>query len=1313
MKHTKRQSRKSARSRKNAWVWILLGVMFVFVTVGAGVLASTGILDEYIPSSGILPFSRPSGSSVPSEGPSQVSGPDSSAQPDSSSVPLSSDDSPSQLPLPGGEDDEPSRIPVINLSTPVRYNGPDTMQGAMVTAGADFLRDEDKALSEEEVRAQISQLVQRAAELNMNSLIIDPVAEGGTEFVFSQESAQEGERAFDPFSVLISSARAAGLYVYGVYDLRVAAGLAEDGTPPVLDSDRVGLLSNALSGFVSQYDLDGAILQGYTTEKSPATYEAYLREGGGMGFERYLYESSAQFLNMAVRTLRREAPQTQVGLWVEPFSPDPEEGDLWLLQDCYADLQPMIEEGLFDFIAVQNYRSAPASQEGTDAVDTPQEDGGEGDLASVSHWWSSVAESAGIPCYILHDNAGSDSQKLAQEAMEAAEFPGYGGSIYNSLSALSQEAQGGQGEPGETPGSAQQPGNSTLTDYIAGSTQNEHISQKLVVTKPAESTFSTYEPSVVFAGAASPSEPVYINDQTVETDQNGYFSVTLNLNIGVNAFEISQGDQSFPFTITRQIRILEGYVSPSGSITVDGSMQVTISVSAYEEAQVYAVIGGQTVPMSIQQSDDDATDRDSSYALFSGIFNVPAATSSAQSLGAITVYASWEGMQENLTGASITVNKKKTLQSGVLAQVITDHAETYPDSVLNILSQPGYYELPKGTMDYIVGDEVVYKSDGKTYSFFNMASGLRIAKEDLSTVSTIDSIEGNVISGMTVSGDDRYTTIRLSTQYKVPFSVKYDQNTVKMTFHYTDSTPGGLELPDSRLFSAAAWSGNVLNLTLNTAGGFMGFTSWYEGDVLVLRFNNPGMMQSSGTLSGTKIVIDPGHSVADPGASGFLAKYPEQVINYGIARQLKAILQDWGATVMMIDTQSSAISLESRVAQSISYEPHLFVSIHNNSSPNPAGKGTEVYYFNDFSNLLASRISANAASYLDTVNRGGKFGRYYVTRVNQFPAVLVECGFVTNQAEYEKLIQKSVQYSVAMGVAVGIQSYMKTTGALNWGNDFTLKTGSMDAAEENDPPVSAADPSIIVEDVNLEEDKLTLEVGQSERLTMLVTPEEATGNEKVKWESFDTSVVTVNQSGVITAVAPGTARVRVITTDGKYGDNCVVTVVKATSREVDQITLDKEDVTLQVGELFTLSAETYPEEDAPVEWESSDPAVAVVRNGKVTAKGAGTAIVTASVNGGEVTAECIVRVRSNEEVQITLDTEWIQLEPGEEFDLEVEITPSTHQAELSWSSSDREVATVEDGHVVALKEGEATITVRIKGSMRQVASCDVTVMAPE
>lgn len=1293
--NSKRQNRKPSRSQKASpkiWLWALLGIMFLAVTIGAGVLAATGLLNEYLPSSEESLLSRPSESS-------------------SSSESISSSEPAPEIPPPAGEDspaeENSTNSPVvIPLATGQnRFSGPDRMLGAMAVAGQDFITN--PSLSEEEVRSQIAGVVQAAADLNMNSLIINP-GSGEETLLFPQDGGGEA-RSFDPLSVLVTSARAAGLYVYGICDLQSVAGLPSGKEPNVLDSDTVSNLSSSLSSLISWYDLDGVILQGYTTGISPATYEAYLREGGGMGYDRYLYESSSLFLTTAVRAVRQAAPQTQVGLLVEPFpnqeNEPQEDGGLWLVEEGYVDISVLAESGLFDFLTIQSY---PAESESSGEAGDEDKSSTEIPFLPVIQWWTSLADDNGLPCYILYDSGQGSSQQLTEQVREAEQLPGCSGSIYNSLSALAKEAQ--DTPPSQSPGGEPEGPSSSIVDHINETAQNEHISQKLVITKPAETTFSTYEPSMVFTGAASPSQDVTINGQTVTIDENGYFSLSMGLDIGLNTFEISQGDQTFTFQITRQIRIFDGNVSPAGSITVDGSMQVTISVNAYEEAEVYAVVGGQTIPMSVQQSDDDATDRDSSYSSFTGVFNVPAATSAAQNLGAITVYASWEGVQESLTGASITVNRKQTLQSGVLAQVVSSSAETYPSSVLNILSQPGYYSLPKGTMDYIVGDEVVYKSGGKTYSFFNMASGLRIAKEDLATVSSIDSIEGNVISGMTVSGDDRYTTVRLSTQFKVPFSVNYDQNSVKLTFHYTDSTPGALELPDSRLFSAASWSGNVLNLTLNTAGGFMGFTSWYEGDVLTLRFNNPGMMQSSGTLSGTRIVIDPGHSIADPGAAGFLAKYPEQVINYGIARQLKAILQDWGATVLLIDTQSSALSLESRVAQAVSFEPHLFVSIHNNSSPNPAGKGTEVYYFNDFSQTLASKISANAAAYLETTNRGGKFGRYYVTRVDQFPAVLVECGFVTNQAEYEKLIQKSVQYSVAMGVAVGIQSYMKNTGALNWGNDFTLKSGSISSSGDGSSS-SAADPNIIVEDVNLEEDKLTLEVGESEKLTLLVTPEEATGNERVNWESFDTSVVTVSQSGVVTAVAPGTARVRVITTDGKYGDNCTVTVVKATVRDVDEITLNKEDVTLQVGELLNLTASTSPEEGGSVQWESSDASVAVVKNGKVTAKGAGKAIITASANGGEVTAECIVRVKSNDELQISLDSEWIQLEAGDEFYLEATVTPSGQEVELSWSSSNREVAVVEDGYVTALAEGEATVTVRIKGSMKLVASCDITVVS--
>ena len=173
-------------------------------------------------------------------------------------------------------------------------------------------------------------------------------------------------------------------------------------------------------------------------------------------------------------------------------------------------------------------------------------------------------------------------------------------------------------------------------------------------------------------------------------------------------------------------------------------------------------------------------------------------------------------------------------------------------------------------------------------------------------------------------------------------------------------------------------------------------------------------------------------------------------------------------------------------------------------------------------------------------------------------------------------------------------------------------------------------------------------MGESYQLTLLVTPEEATGNEDVRWESFDDSIVTVDQDGVVTAVAPGRGRVRVITTDGKYGDNCYFNVTEASS---DDDTDDGE------GE-------------------------------------------------GEST--------SGAPLSLELDIQWMQLAVGEQYPLIATITPSQSDTDLSlrWSSSDEEVLTVdEDGTVTAVGEGTATITVRISGAMRPVATCEFEVVS--
>ena len=85
------------------------------------------------------------------------------------------------------------------------------------------------------------------------------------------------------------------------------------------------------------------------------------------------------------------------------------------------------------------------------------------------------------------------------------------------------------------------------------------------------------------------------------------------------------------------------------------------------------------------------------------------------------------------------------------------------------------------------------------------------------------------------------------------------------------------------------------------------------------------------------------------------------------------------------------------------------------------------YYFNPFSKTLAANVSANVSQALENGNnRGGKFGRYYVTRVSQFPAILAECGFVSNSEENEKLADPDYQEAIAEAIANAIYSYYQS-----------------------------------------------------------------------------------------------------------------------------------------------------------------------------------------------------------------------------------------------------------------------------------------------
>ena len=281
----------------------------------------------------------------------------------------------------------------------------------------------------------------------------------------------------------------------------------------------------------------------------------------------------------------------------------------------------------------------------------------------------------------------------------------------------------------------------------------------------------------------------------------------------------------------------------------------------------------------------------------------------------------------------------------------------------------------------------------------------------------------------------------------------------------------------------------------------------------------------------------------------------------------------------------------------------------------------------------------------------------------------------------------------------------------NGWNDFSNKSygGNFIIKAFTDNETTTVD----VEKVSLNKSATTLTEGESETLTATITPSNATGDKTVKWSSSNEAVATVDSNGKVTAKKAGTAVITATSSNGKTA-GCTVTV-KQKEIAITGISLNKSTTSLTEGESETLTATITPSNatgDKTVKWSSSNEAVATVdSNGKVTAKKAGTAVITATSSNGK-TAGCTVTVKQKEIAitGISLNKSTTSLTEGESETLTATITPSnaTGDKTVKWSSSNEAVATVDsNGKVTAKKAGTAVITAT--SSNGKTAGCTVTV----
>lgn len=147
--------------------------------------------------------------------------------------------------------------------------------------------------------------------------------------------------------------------------------------------------------------------------------------------------------------------------------------------------------------------------------------------------------------------------------------------------------------------------------------------------------------------------------------------------------------------------------------------------------------------------------------------------------------------------------------------------------------------------------------------------------------------------------------------------------------------------------------------------------------------------------------------------------------------------------------------------------------------------------------------------------------------------------------------------------------------------------------------------------------QLTLEPGQTASLDAAVENADPAG---LVYTVSDETVAAVDEAGNVTALAQGRADITVSLPGSSLTAVCRLTV----GTPVESIQLSRPEASLTAGQTLTLAAATTPAQDAAVTWQTSDPAVATVENGVVTAHGAGAAVITAAADS--CTAECVLTV---------------------------------------------------------------------------------------
>lgn len=188
------------------------------------------------------------------------------------------------------------------------------------------------------------------------------------------------------------------------------------------------------------------------------------------------------------------------------------------------------------------------------------------------------------------------------------------------------------------------------------------------------------------------------------------------------------------------------------------------------------------------------------------------------------------------------------------------------------------------------------------------------------------------------------------------------------------------------------------------------------------------------------VVLDAGHGGIDSGCIGPTTNAYERDINLAITQKIGQLLNSLNIDVVYTRTNADGLygtfasgfkkrDLQARCDIIKKAKPNLVVSIHLNSFTNPRASGAQVFYKldNDISRELAQILQSAFVEDIPGSRKESMPGDFFMLNCTSTPGILVECGFLSNPAEEQKLITSEYQSQIAYTITCGILAYFNLT----------------------------------------------------------------------------------------------------------------------------------------------------------------------------------------------------------------------------------------------------------------------------------------------